>query len=214
MTTVPPATLTTTGSDTNERDDDHVVLSDSVEKRTNATAEAARYCDSTGGALYTMYSATTGKELFDYRLLHVYYSSKRAGNKGVAVAVAPQEPMAAATTSATKAAIATSPSIAMPPWSRSNQTNGTNDVSKKKFKRQATDPFISPTKTLYHQKRTKVSSAPNLSYSSPSSQDQRQYQWNDSSHYYTTMTGSHQYGFPYTPNHYYYYPYRTVVVDS
>lgn len=40
------------------------------------------YAGRKGGALWTMYGAN-GKEDFQYRLLHVYFSAKRAVNKGV-----------------------------------------------------------------------------------------------------------------------------------
>ena len=41
------------------------------------------YSSRVGGALWTMYSADTGKEDLEFRLLHVYYSAKRAVNKGI-----------------------------------------------------------------------------------------------------------------------------------
>ena len=44
------------------------------------------YSSRVGGALWTMYSADTGKEDLEFRLLHVYYSAKRAVNKGVVMA--------------------------------------------------------------------------------------------------------------------------------
>ena len=130
-----------------------------------AAAASSRYCDCTGGALYTMYSATTGKELLEYRLLHVYYSSKRAGNKGV---VSSPKPMAVRTTTATtttaRAAaivgtkpVATSlPSLTMMPWSRSNKNS-----TKKKLKRPSTGPVNgSPTSSKYHKRTMKASSTP------------------------------------------------------
>ncbi|KAG7354721.1 hypothetical protein IV203_004077 [Nitzschia inconspicua] len=40
------------------------------------------YCLRKGGSLWTMYGSD-GKENYDFRLLHVYFSSKRAQNKGV-----------------------------------------------------------------------------------------------------------------------------------
>lgn len=47
------------------------------------------YSSRVGGALWTMYGAN-GKEDLEFRLLHVYYSAKRAVNKGFAV---PPPPM-------------------------------------------------------------------------------------------------------------------------
>ncbi|GKY93081.1 hypothetical protein MPSEU_000276400 [Mayamaea pseudoterrestris] len=41
----------------------------------------SEYSDNKGGALWTMYN-TNGKEDTEFRLLHVYYSAKRAVNKG------------------------------------------------------------------------------------------------------------------------------------
>lgn len=41
----------------------------------------AEYSDTKGGALWTMFG-NDGKEDYMYRLLHVYYSTKRAGNRG------------------------------------------------------------------------------------------------------------------------------------
>lgn len=44
----------------------------------------AEYSKQKGGALWTMY-ATDGKEDVEYRLLHVYYSAKRATNKRISI---------------------------------------------------------------------------------------------------------------------------------
>lgn len=50
------------------------------------------YSSRVGGALWTMYG-TNGKEDLEFRLLHVYYSAKRAVNKGVVPPTSPPKAM-------------------------------------------------------------------------------------------------------------------------
>ena len=166
-----------------------------------AMMATSKYCDSTGGALYTMYSATTGKELLDYRLLHVYYSSKRAGNKGVVSQR--QSPSNSTTVSGYTTpfvrTIQSSPSLTMLPWPSSRKSDCGDVTSKKKVKRQyammpAKNTFQSP-KTTSSNKRIKASLTPTLLLSSPL--PQRRKQWpsrrNDNFHNDTTTTVTQPY---------------------